>query len=117
MSEKPQARCDFDASELLLRLDVEIEATHEAVSELIDRIMESVNEMGCAAERKDDVHLALEEALMNALVHGCKEDPGKKIQCCVACDQNRGMLIVVRDPGPGFDPESIPKPNRYARDA
>ena len=23
---------------------------------------------------------------------------------CVACDEAKGMLIVVRDPGPGFDP-------------
>jgi serine/threonine-protein kinase RsbW len=28
----------------------------------------------------------------------------------VACDHARGMLIIVRDPGPGFDPASIPSP-------
>jgi serine/threonine-protein kinase RsbW len=32
------------------------------------------------------------------------------VQFVVACDDERGMLIVVRDPGPGFDPESIPSP-------
>jgi serine/threonine-protein kinase RsbW len=25
-------------------------------------------------------------------------------------DQQRGILIVVRDPGPGFDPGTIPNP-------
>jgi serine/threonine-protein kinase RsbW len=108
MSKKPH--CEFDSSKLLLRLDLTIPSTLEAVQALIEQIMGTVNEMGCATERIDDVHLALEEALMNALVHGCKEDPGKEIQCCVACEEEKGMLIVVRDPGPGFDPASVPSP-------
>jgi serine/threonine-protein kinase RsbW len=41
-------------------------------------------------------------------VHGAKEDPNKIVECIVACDEERGMLIVVRDPGQGFDPASIP---------
>ncbi len=28
----------------------------------------------------------------------------------VACDQARGVLIVVRDPGLGFDPSQVPSP-------
>jgi len=32
------------------------------------------------------------------------------VQLSVACDVERGMLIVVRDPGPGFDPAQIPTP-------
>jgi serine/threonine-protein kinase RsbW len=108
MSDKPL--CEFDASKLLLRLDLTIPSTRGAVLALVDQIMGTVSEMGCAADRKDDVHLALEEALMNALVHGCEEDPDKEIQCCVACEEDKGILIVVRDPGPGFDPASVPNP-------
>ncbi len=28
----------------------------------------------------------------------------------MACDESAGMLIVVRDPGPGFDPAAIASP-------
>jgi serine/threonine-protein kinase RsbW len=28
----------------------------------------------------------------------------------VACDEAHGMLIVVRDPGKGFDPATLPSP-------
>lgn len=108
MTEWP--KCEFDASKLILRLDVTIPSTYDAVHALIDQIMETVTRMGCAHDRTDDVHLALEEALMNALVHGCKEDPGKEIQCCVGCDEDKGVLIIVRDPGSGFDPASVPSP-------
>jgi serine/threonine-protein kinase RsbW len=43
-------------------------------------------------------------------VHGAKADPSKIIECDVGCDESRGMLIVVRDPGQGFDPNAIPSP-------
>ena len=56
--------------------------------------------------------------MTNAIVHGCQKDSKKSVQCCVACDEKQGILIVVRDPGPGFDPASIPSPivgeNLYA---
>ena len=54
--------------------------------------------------------LALSEALANAVVHGAKADPKKIVECDVMCDETRGLLIVVRDPGPGFNPEQIPSP-------
>ena len=28
----------------------------------------------------------------------------------MGCDPNMGLLIVVRDPGTGFDPNTIPSP-------
>lgn len=52
----------------------------------------------------------LQEALANAVIHGCKEDPDKNVQVSVGCDESRGMIIVVRDPGGGFEPEEIPSP-------
>ncbi len=54
--------------------------------------------------------MALAEALSNAVVHGAHSDPTKIIECDVACDEAHGMLIVVRDPGPGFDVNKIPDP-------
>jgi serine/threonine-protein kinase RsbW len=110
MAEDPITRCDFDATKLSLRLDVTLAADEEAVITLVEQIMDSVTGMGCAAGKEHDVRLAIHEALMNAAVHGCQKDPTKSIQCCVLCDEERGMLIIVRDPGSGFDPASIPSP-------
>jgi serine/threonine-protein kinase RsbW len=42
------------------------------------------------------------------VIHGAKEDSSKTVECLVSTDQERGILIIVRDPGPGFSPESIP---------
>ncbi len=57
-----------------------------------------------------DVDLALQEALANAIRHGCKNDPHKEVQCCVTFDSTGELLIVVRDPGSGFDPAAVPNP-------
>lgn len=54
--------------------------------------------------------LALQEALANAIRHGCKNDPSKQVQCCITFDAEGELVIVVRDPGPGFDVKTVPNP-------
>jgi serine/threonine-protein kinase RsbW len=110
MSSKPLTHCEFESSRLLVKLEVTLPGEAGAISPVVEKIMGVVTEMGCAADREFEIETALHESLANAIRHGTAYDPSKQIQCCVACDQARGMLIVVRDPGPGFDPESIPSP-------
>jgi len=110
MTDSPRNRCEFDSDKLLLRFQTVIPADLDALPPVVDIVMKMVREMGCAKGGEDDVELALEEALSNAVRHGCKSDPSKLVEFCVTCDESRGMLIVVRDPGEGFDPASIPSP-------
>ena len=53
------------------------------------------------------IHLAVEEAITNAIVHGNKLDESKTVHvaCCVS---PKLVRIEVTDQGPGFDPKSIP---------
>ncbi|HUO26137.1 MAG TPA: ATP-binding protein [Candidatus Aquilonibacter sp.] len=99
---------DFDPDKLVLRVRVSLAASRNSVEPVVAQVMEAVREMKCADGKENDIELALEEALANAIIHGAKEDPSKIVECLVACDEKRGMLIVVRDPGMGFDPKSIP---------
>ena len=56
------------------------------------------------------VELAVQEALANAIRHGCKNDPHKQVQCCITFDATGELVIVVRDPGTGFDLATVPNP-------
>ena len=103
-------QCEFESSKLILRLNVTLQATADAISPVVDGIMATVRQMKCSAGKELEIETSLREALANAIKHGCKNDPSKQVQCCVACDESRGMLIIVRDPGEGFDPEKIPSP-------
>ena len=58
----------------------------------------------------EKVELALSEALSNAIRHGCNNDPSKFLQCCVTFDDAGELVIVVRDPGSGFDVTAVPDP-------
>lgn len=55
------------------------------------------------------VHLAMEEALVNAIQHGNHRDARKsvRVSCRVSPDRVR---IEIADEGPGFNPGSLPDP-------
>jgi serine/threonine-protein kinase RsbW len=55
------------------------------------------------------VHLAIEEALINAIRHGNREDPRKRVavHCRLADDR---VKVEIADEGPGFEPSQVPDP-------
>jgi len=55
------------------------------------------------------VHLALEEAFHNAVKHGNKMDPAKKVTIAYTVDREK-VEISLTDEGQGFDPSGIPDP-------
>jgi serine/threonine-protein kinase RsbW len=112
MSIDSELPSDFLADKLLLKLNVTLAADKKAVDSVVQRIMEVIRGMDCAAGKEHAIELALSEALANAVIHGAKSDPSKIVECDVACDQNRSLLIVVRDPGEGFDPATVTSPLR-----
>ena len=61
---------------------------------------------------KDDifaVHLTLEEAFLNAVKHGNKMDPSKKVKVEYSIDADK-IEISITDQGPGFQPEAVDDP-------
>jgi serine/threonine-protein kinase RsbW len=103
-------KCEFESKNLILKLRQSLEARIEAIPPFVDEVMKIVETMGCAVGKEREVEVALLEALANAVKHGCKNDPSKSVEVCVACDEAKGLLLVIRDPGQGFDPSSIPSP-------
>ncbi len=102
--------CTFDPEALALKLNATIPGETGAIAPVVEKIMTVVGEMGCVRDQEFEIRLAVSEALANAVLHGCKGDPDKKVNICVECDPERGMLVVVRDPGSGFDPAKVPSP-------
>lgn len=56
-----------------------------------------------------DVHVAFEEALRNAMIHGNKNDPAKKVHVETEVS-DKAVTITVEDEGGGFDMEMLPDP-------
>jgi anti-sigma regulatory factor (Ser/Thr protein kinase) len=80
----------------------------------IPAVTEGVNAMltqkGWPEDQVMAIELALQEAVANGIRHGCRGDATKQVQCSVSIDAEGEVLIVVRDPGHGFDPTTVANP-------
>jgi len=72
-------------------------------------LLSILDEKGYTQDDVFAVHLALEEAFLNAVKHGNKMDPSKKVTLEYLVDDEK-VEIRMADEGPGFDPRSIPDP-------
>ena len=80
------------------------------ISPLVDWLTSLIAGSRCVLGAEELVELALREALNNAMLHGNRSDASKlvHIRCC--CENSKGVCIVVRDQGKGFDPNNVPDP-------
>ena len=110
MTKKSNPISERNDSASSTQFEVMLAADVSTISPVVAWVMHLVGEMEYGAGKEFQIELALREALANAVLHGCNADPTKRIECSVTCDEKRGILIVVRDPGNGFDPAKLPCP-------
>ena len=103
-------RKDILADSLNVRLERTFPADVAHIESVVRAIMKAISDLQCGGNREFEIELSLREALANAILHGCKGDPNKEVAVSVACAETLGVLLVVRDPGEGFDPMQIPNP-------
>ena len=72
-------------------------------------IMAMLDECGFSKEDVFAVHLALEEAIINAIRHGNDMDPDKEVKVSYCVDAEK-FEVWIEDQGAGFDPNSVPDP-------
>jgi anti-sigma regulatory factor (Ser/Thr protein kinase) len=92
------------------QLDLTAPADPSAIPSIIDGVTAVLRRKHWSEEDVMAIELSLQEALTNAIRHGCRNDRTKQIQCCVTVDTGGEVVIVVRDPGTGFDPANVPNP-------
>jgi serine/threonine-protein kinase RsbW len=102
--------CEFDPGTLRVVLDETIESRSELIGPVVERLMQVVSSLPCALEHLDEVRLALSEALANAIIHGNREDPSKRVHIWGACAGDEQLILMVTDEGEGFDPAAVPDP-------
>jgi serine/threonine-protein kinase RsbW len=91
-------------------LDRSMPAHSEAIADVVDAISEILARLEIPEQKQLEVALAVQEALANAVVHGCGNDPSKQVRCQMKSDPLGRIVITVTDPGPGFSPDLISDP-------
>jgi len=87
----------------ILEIDTWMPSKIQAISPLVDRLMGLIVKAKCVPGAEFDIELAIREALGNAVVHGNRENPDKKVHIRCRCESGNGVSIVVTDEGKGFD--------------
>jgi predicted ATPase/signal transduction histidine kinase len=96
---------------------------NDTIREVIALIRSEVHRNGIALETQvsDDVHYApliladriqLQQVLLNLIINAIEamsggDDGPRELLVCSGTDESRGVLVAVRDSGPGLDPQSL----------
>lgn len=65
--------------------------------------------MSLSEDQHDNLSIAVTEAVGNAIVHGNKKDPKKKVYITFQIDKDE-IKVSVRDEGEGFNPDELSDP-------
>ena len=89
------------------QLSIDLPSERGSNRQVTDELLTQLGAYGWPPADVFAVHLAVEEAIVNAIVHGNKLDANKKVhvECEVKADRVR---VAIADEGPGFDPASVP---------
>jgi serine/threonine-protein kinase RsbW len=87
-----------------------IPADPTRIPTITDGVAHLLQERGWGSSDIMAVELALQEAIANAIRHGCRNDASLQVECYLTADDAGDLMIVVRDPGSGFEPAAVPNP-------
>ena len=80
------------------------------ISPFVDELMRFIARYRNQEDSGLEIEMALREALANAIVHGNKEDPHKRVYVACHCTPEGEVSITVQDDGQGFDRNAVPDP-------
>lgn len=88
---------------------LQLASQRESINKLELLIEDIADKYQIAEDTFANMMTCLNEAVINAIVHGNQEDPEKKVIVNAEVDGRR-IIWTVTDEGPGFDPDKIPDP-------
>jgi len=79
------------------------------ISKFENLLVKINDEFGMAMEKFINFQIAASEAIVNAIVHGNKQNPEKKVYVEVITDEHK-LEMRIKDEGDGFDVSKLPDP-------
>jgi serine/threonine-protein kinase RsbW len=93
-----------------LRVRMRMPSRRDAVAPTIERILKAAEPAGLEDGQRDDLAVAVAEALSNAAVHGNRLDPRSLVSITVEVSPRRHAIVEVKDGGAGFDSNRLEDP-------
>ncbi len=102
-------QCEFERDKLVVRLDICFSAEPGAILAIVEAILAITTDLRWTAVTESEIYAALRRAFTAAL-SGWEKHRSREVRCCVACDQELGSLILLRNPGK--KKKVVPLPSR-----
>ena len=103
-------RRDPPRCEAFVEFECSLPSDVTMVSPFVDQVMHSIQGLRVTDGSELDIEIALREALLNAVIHGNREDPHKHVHLTVRCSVDEEIWFAIQDEGAGFDSRCIPDP-------
>ncbi len=111
---RPQRLTPMPKSRWIWRCEHDIPSKTGAGQRVMEEVIEQLQRHHWVRHDIYSVHLAMQEGLANAIIHGNQFDTAKHVH--VACRMSPNLLqIKITDEGNGFDPTKVPDPTDASR--
>ena len=91
------------------KIEFELPSDLALMNGVLQYLLERVAKLGLIAPEKSNLFIALDEAFVNAVKHGNKNDPTKLVRVGAELSP-REACFTIEDEGEGFDVQTIPDP-------
>lgn len=93
------------------KLELTYKSIRKSITDL-EQLLNNINsELKFPEEKFANLQIAVSEAILNAIIHGNKENPEKNIFVKIEYDENK-ISIRIKDEGSGFDINKLPDPTK-----
>ena len=91
------------------KIDLELPNDLTLMNSVLEYLLDRVDKLGLVKAEQSNLFVALDEAFVNAVKHGNRNDPGKLLRVTAELSA-REAIFTVEDEGDGFDVHEIPDP-------
>jgi serine/threonine-protein kinase RsbW len=91
------------------KIDLELPSDLTLMNSVLEYLLSRVEKLGLIQIEQSNLFVALDEAFVNAVKHGNRNDPGKLLRVTAELSAHEA-IFTVEDEGEGFDVHEIPDP-------
>lgn len=98
-----------EIKQLREKIDLELPSELSLMNSVLEYLLNRVGQLGMVEVEQSNLFVALDEAFVNAVKHGNRNDPDKLLRVTAELSANEA-IFTVEDEGDGFDVHEIPDP-------
>jgi serine/threonine-protein kinase RsbW len=91
------------------KIDLELPSDLTLMNSVLEYLLDRVSKLGMVEIEQSNLFVALDEAFVNAVKHGNRNDPDKLLRVTAELSATEA-IFTVEDEGDGFDVHEIPDP-------